>query len=227
MNSPTTCGQMMWGGCGNPDLGHSGPCTPWDDHDRGSAKFRALPDDERARLLAERDAARVTRIHAAPEPFEPHEYVPSNPALTVIGGSCALCGSPPFLGPHAPGYVPPDRSTSPLFDSKPMNPPDCVCRYKHCSDPGCRSTAPSQGAVKERDRSFPVIAQHRCNEDCWTYCSADRDGDCYSAKCPQIRDDEPLRSGRHCPLDRCFSERAVSRRPDHVSVNEYTAGGTA
>jgi hypothetical protein len=36
------------------------------------------------------------------------------------------------------------------------NPPDCVCRYKHCSDPQCQSAAPSQGAVRERDRAFPA-----------------------------------------------------------------------
>lgn len=33
-------------------------------------------------------------------------------------------------------------------------------------------------------------------------CAADRDGDCSSAACPQLRDGEPHASGRHCPLDR-------------------------
>lgn len=32
-------------------------------------------------------------------------------------------------------------------------------------------------------------------------CHADRDGDCSHAGCPQIRDGEPHKSGRHCPLD--------------------------
>lgn len=32
-------------------------------------------------------------------------------------------------------------------------------------------------------------------------CHADRDGDCHSPNCPQLRDGEPARSGRHCSLD--------------------------
>jgi len=27
------------------------------------------------------------------------------------------------------------------------------------------------------------------------------DGDCYWENCPQLRDGEPEKSGRHCPLD--------------------------
>lgn len=34
-----------------------------------------------------------------------------------------------------------------------------------------------------------------------TRCAAGRDGDCIHAQCPQLRDGEPERSGRHCPLD--------------------------
>lgn len=32
-------------------------------------------------------------------------------------------------------------------------------------------------------------------------CKADRDGECDWAGCPQLRDGEPKRSGRHCPRD--------------------------
>ena len=32
-------------------------------------------------------------------------------------------------------------------------------------------------------------------------CHADSDGDCIAATCPQLRDNEPTASGRHCPLD--------------------------
>jgi hypothetical protein len=32
-------------------------------------------------------------------------------------------------------------------------------------------------------------------------CHADDDGDCVWSGCPQLRDDEPRRSGRHCPRD--------------------------
>jgi len=33
------------------------------------------------------------------------------------------------------------------------------------------------------------------------YCHAGRDGDCVYPDCPQIKDNEPLTTGRHCPLD--------------------------
>jgi hypothetical protein len=32
-------------------------------------------------------------------------------------------------------------------------------------------------------------------------CHAARDGECSWAKCPQIKDGEPAKSGRHCPHD--------------------------
>lgn len=35
-----------------------------------------------------------------------------------------------------------------------------------------------------------------------TSCAADRDGECHHPDCPQIRDGEPEKSDRHCPLDR-------------------------
>lgn len=34
-----------------------------------------------------------------------------------------------------------------------------------------------------------------------TDCHADRDGDCDWSECPQTRDGEPAKTGRHCPLD--------------------------
>jgi hypothetical protein len=33
------------------------------------------------------------------------------------------------------------------------------------------------------------------------HCGASRDGECGKSWCPQLRDNEPGRSGRHCPLD--------------------------
>lgn len=33
------------------------------------------------------------------------------------------------------------------------------------------------------------------------HCLSDNDGECEWKDCPQIRDDEPTRSGRHCPRD--------------------------
>jgi hypothetical protein len=38
-------------------------------------------------------------------------------------------------------------------------------------------------------------------------CHAHRDGECHWTGCPQLRDDEPRRSGRHCPLDTLDEER--------------------
>jgi len=34
-----------------------------------------------------------------------------------------------------------------------------------------------------------------------TRCASNRDGECSHKDCPQNRDGEPLKSGRHCPLD--------------------------
>lgn len=34
-----------------------------------------------------------------------------------------------------------------------------------------------------------------------TDCHAGSDGDCVWKKCPQLKDGEPNKSGRHCPLD--------------------------
>lgn len=34
-----------------------------------------------------------------------------------------------------------------------------------------------------------------------TRCQADDDGECSYDGCPQIRDGEPTKSGRHCPRD--------------------------
>lgn len=33
------------------------------------------------------------------------------------------------------------------------------------------------------------------------FCHSGTDGDCNWAKCPQLRDGEPVKSGRRCPLD--------------------------
>ncbi|HFT5239514.1 TPA: hypothetical protein ACGTP8_000247 [Yersinia enterocolitica] len=32
-------------------------------------------------------------------------------------------------------------------------------------------------------------------------CAAARDGECHHKDCPQIRDNEPTATGRHCPID--------------------------
>ena len=35
----------------------------------------------------------------------------------------------------------------------------------------------------------------------WGRCRSDEDGECDWKKCPQKRDDEPKKTGRHCPYD--------------------------
>lgn len=50
-----------------------------------------------------------------------------------------------------------------------------------------------------------VCRDHRIDPP--TYCRAQRDGDCTWAGCPQARDGEPGRTGRHCPLDIHGEER--------------------
>jgi hypothetical protein len=40
----------------------------------------------------------------------------------------------------------------------------------------------------------PEVDDGRCHSNC--------DGDCTWKFCPQIRDDEPTKSGRHCPNDK-------------------------
>lgn len=48
--------------------------------------------------------------------------------------------------------------------------------------------------------NLPVLA--------WgTYCQSGKDGDCNWAHCPQNRDNEPTKTGRHCPLDLHVEER--------------------
>ena len=38
-------------------------------------------------------------------------------------------------------------------------------------------------------------------------CHAAQDGECEWRKCPQLRDGEPTKTGRHCPLDVREEER--------------------
>ena len=75
-----------------------------------------------------------------------------------------------------------------------------------------------QGARREARRWGWVFAKDEawCSTDCLkrgtapeqepkerplTYCAGGSDGECYHPGCPQLRDGEPEKSGRHCPLD--------------------------
>lgn len=50
-----------------------------------------------------------------------------------------------------------------------------------------------------------VCAEHNVSPP--TYCQSQRDGDCIWSNCPQNRDGEPRKTGRHCPLDLHDEER--------------------
>jgi len=66
-------------------------------------------------------------------------------------------------------------------------------------------------AERRRDRAvddilllqakFVEVAQSKVTVRNVTGCQAGKDGDCIWNLCPQVRDNEPSRSGRHCPLD--------------------------
>lgn len=38
-------------------------------------------------------------------------------------------------------------------------------------------------------------------ESCYLGCHADHDSECTYEECPQLKDGEPEKSGRHCPFD--------------------------
>lgn len=48
--------------------------------------------------------------------------------------------------------------------------------------------------LKQFDADNPQLAGKRCH--------GASDGECIWKSCPQLRDDEPHKTGRHCPLDR-------------------------
>lgn len=52
----------------------------------------------------------------------------------------------------------------------------------------------------ERKRRRDVAAKKRGNKPIKS-CQSGRDGDCIHKLCPQLRDDEPFKTGRNCPLD--------------------------
>ena len=53
-------------------------------------------------------------------------------------------------------------------------------------------------------------------------CHGDRDGDCLHDRCPQVRDGEPISTGRHCPLDR-WNDADEGERP--VILDWVIVGG--
>lgn len=55
-----------------------------------------------------------------------------------------------------------------------------------------------ESAAVER---LAVAASRAANPERVNFCRAHKDGECGWDGCPQLREGEPARSGRHCPLD--------------------------
>jgi hypothetical protein len=58
----------------------------------------------------------------------------------------------------------------------------------------------AQASDTERNVTFGPEGQ-RIDKRPGQFCHADDDGDCTWTECPQLRDGEPAKSRRHCPLD--------------------------
>jgi hypothetical protein len=56
---------------------------------------------------------------------------------------------------------------------------------------------PGTDLVPHEPMVIPIMPKH----DLLTNCAAGWDGDCTHEQCPQLADGEPVKSGRHCPLD--------------------------
>lgn len=49
-------------------------------------------------------------------------------------------------------------------------------------------------------------------------CHSARDGDCVWEECPQLRDGEPEKSGRHCPYDHWCRDCGEDDKKGHVCI---------
>ncbi len=68
------------------------------------------------------------------------------------------------------------------------------------------ASAPKRGRLSHQEKineSREIVAARlqRLERPLNGRCAAARDGDCSHSQCPQLRDGEPVKSGRHCPLD--------------------------
>ncbi|MDN2486404.1 hypothetical protein MML63_12295 [Kosakonia sacchari] len=59
---------------------------------------------------------------------------------------------------------------------------------------------PVKAATDNTSRQFESVAVGTKSEGLQR-CAASRDGECHHTQCPQLRDNEPATSGRHCPID--------------------------
>lgn len=89
---------------------------------------------------------------------------------------------------------------------------DCFGVERHdakdhpCNCRGCIDALNDIKAMRFPKHYFTSTAAQAANKDTaeakpLTRCAAARDGDCTNAQCPQLRDGEPAKTGRHCPLE--------------------------
>ena len=55
--------------------------------------------------------------------------------------------------------------------------------------------------VRNGERRDEMAELRDSNHNDHGKCRANKEGDCVYSKCPQLRDGEPVRSNRHCPID--------------------------
>lgn len=112
-----------------------------------------------------------------------------------------------FTAPPAPA-VPEEQSWDELCRVNPeMTIGDAIIRSASWN--ACRAAmlaaAPSKIVVPELSEEDKQNRVLRVNVEvpprALERCAAARDGECIHQQCPQLRDNEPAKSGRHCPLD--------------------------
>jgi hypothetical protein len=60
---------------------------------------------------------------------------------------------------------------------------------------------PSRKQKANESREIVAARLQRLERPLSGRCAAGSDGECSHSQCPQLRDGEPAKSGRHCPLD--------------------------
>lgn len=76
---------------------------------------------------------------------------------------------------------------------------ECDCR--ECDLVSAREVVSHWGSLVDAARAVIANAEPRWEAPFSGHCGASRDGECGKSWCPQLRDNEPAKSGRHCPLD--------------------------
>ena len=69
-----------------------------------------------------------------------------------------------------------------------------------------------QAAIEKHKKHRIEVEEHAKIHGPPPRCRAARDGECSAADCPQLRDDEPAKTGRHCPRDLYWSPRDEEMR---------------